>query len=152
MNGKRLATMMTVLTPVMVMAGALLPASPAQAATCRTAGHAYVVRDGRVFFSGYEGDERFGVPTLSAPSGTQVTVGGNGIAPGGKVILYLLDVNDVLRSVKRVDAQPAQSNCVSNENRWTIDMPRGRYVAYANYNAGNSGALVGERVAFIDVL
>lgn len=152
MRFKGLTNIMAVLTPVTVMASPLLPASPLRAAACRTPGHAYVVRDKRAFLSGYEGDERFGVPTLRARSGTRVTVGGNGIAPGGRVSLYLLDAGNALRPVKQVDAPPAQSTCVSAEKRWTIDMPRGRYLAYATYHAGNSGADVGDRVAMIEVV
>ena len=67
-------------------------ANPADAATCQTAGHAYLTQPGRLFFSGFEGNVQNGVPTAYASQGvTSFRVGGNGIKPGTRVIFQAND-------------------------------------------------------------
>jgi hypothetical protein len=64
-----------------VAAGLVVGATPAQAATCATEGHAYLTQPGKVYFSGYNGDTRFGVPRITATQGELFRLGGNGINP-----------------------------------------------------------------------
>src|SRR5262245_1948638 len=78
-----------------VAALSVIGASPAGATTvCNTPGHAYVTQPGRAFFSGYEGDQRFGVPTLSYVQGTQsFRLGGNGIRPGSQIVFFAINTD-----------------------------------------------------------
>jgi hypothetical protein len=65
---RRLIVLCTAL--ILVPLVTLGPASPAAAASCRTAGHAYLIYNGGVYFSGYEGNYQFGIQYLVLPRGT----------------------------------------------------------------------------------
>jgi hypothetical protein len=116
---------------------------------CNTPGHAYIVRNGQVYFSGYEGDERNGVPTLYINRGYHVTVGGNGIKPGQQVFFYFYD--DAGNQWSSATSHTANSGCVANEREITINLPRGHYLAKAYYQSGNTDLTYFDRVTFIQV-
>jgi hypothetical protein len=140
--------------------GGALGAPTASAARCATAGHAYLTQPGRVIFSGYEGNQQFGVPTVTYAQGTQsFRLGGNGISPGSGVDFFAFDRNTGAQ-VGFIPGRPAQyytttagSNCVVNENGpFTFTLPPGNYRIVANYFPGNNFRLVSDVVANLDVL
>jgi hypothetical protein len=146
-----------------VSAAAALAAPAAHAALasrCATAGHAYLTQPGRAIFSGYEGNQQFGVPTVTYAQGTQAfRLGGNGISPGSGIDFFVFDRNTGAQ-VGFVPGRPAQyytttarSNCVVNENGpFYFTLPPGNYRVVANYFPGNNFRLVSDYVANIDVL
>jgi hypothetical protein len=153
--------LLAVATLGMVAAGVALAAPAASAASrCATAGHAYLTQPGRVIFSGYEGNQQFGVPTVTYAQGTQAFgLGGNGISPGSGIDFFVFDRNTGAQ-VGFVPGRPAQyytttarSNCVVNENGpFFFTLPQGNYKVVANYFPGNNFRLVSDHVANIDVL
>ncbi len=137
-----------------------LGAPTASAARCATPGHAYLTQPGRTIFSGFEGNQQFGVPTVSYAQGTQsFRLGGNGISPGSGVDFFAFDRNTGAQ-VGFIPGRPAQyytttarSNCVVNENGpFTFTLSPGNYRIVANYFPGNNFRLVSDVVANIDVL
>ena len=143
-----------------VTATGALGAPTASAARCATAGHAYLTQPGRVIFSGFEGNQQFGVPTVTYAQGTQsFGLGGNGISPGSGVDFFAFDRNTGAQ-VGFVPGRPAQyytttarSNCVVNENGpFFFTLPPGNYRIVANYFPGNNFRLVSDVVANLDVL
>ena len=118
-----------------VTVGGAIGAPTASAARCATAGHAYLTQPGRVIFSGFEGNQQFGVPTVTYAQGTQsFRLGGNGISPGSGVDFFVFDRNTGAQ-VGFVPGRPAQyytttarSNCVVNENGpFIFTLPPGNY-------------------------
>src|SRR5262245_64576905 len=118
-----------------VTAVSVVGAAPANAARCATAGHAYLTQPGRVIFSGYEGNQQFGVPTVTYAQGTEAfRLGGNGISPGSGIDFFVFDRNTGAQ-VGFVPGRPAQyytstarSNCVVNENGpFFFTLPPGNY-------------------------
>jgi hypothetical protein len=143
-----------------VTVGGALNAPTASAARCATAGHAYLTQPGRTIFSGFEGNQQFGVPTVTYAQGTQsFGLGGNGISPGSGIDFFAFDRNTG-QQVGFIPGRPAQyytttarSNCVVNENGpFTFTLPPGNYRIQANYFPGNNFRLVTDVVANIDVL
>ena len=143
-----------------VTVGGALGAPTAGAARCATAGHAYLTQPGRTIFSGFEGNQQFGVPTVTYAQGTQnFRLGGNGISPGSGVDFFAFDRNTGAL-VGFIPGRPAQfytttagSNCVVNENGpFTFTLPPGNYRIVANYFPGNYFRLVSDVVANLDVL
>ena len=137
-----------------------LGAPTASAARCSTAGHVYLTQPGRTIFSGFEGNQQFGVPTVTYAQGTQsFALGGNGISPGSGIDFFAFDRNTG-QQVGFIPGRPAQyytstarSNCVVNENGpFTFTLPPGNYRIQANYFPGNNFRLVTDVVAYIDVL
>jgi hypothetical protein len=135
-------------------------AQPASASRCATAGHAYLTQPGRVIFSGFEGNQQFGVPTVTYAQGTQsFGLGGNGISPGSGVDFFAFDRNTGAQ-VGFVPGRPAQyytstagRNCVVNQNGpFVFTLPPGTYRIVANYFPGNNFRLVTDVVAHLDVL
>jgi hypothetical protein len=113
-----------------------------------------------VIFSGFEGNQQFGVPTVTYAQGTQAFgLGGNGISPGSGVDFFAFDRNTGAQ-VGFVPGRPAQyytstarSNCVVNENGpFFFTLPPGNYRIVANYFPGNYFRLVSDVVANLDVL
>ena len=142
-----------------VTATGALGAPTASAARCATAGHAYLTQPGRTIFSGFEGNQQFGVPTVTYAQGTQsFRLGGNGISPGSGVDFFAFDRNTGAQ-VGFIPGRPAQfytttarSNCVVSENGpFTFTLPPGNYRIVANYFPGNNFRLVSDVVANIDV-
>jgi hypothetical protein len=140
--------------------GGALGAPTASAARCSTAGHAYLTQPGRTIFSGFEGNQQFGVPTVTYAQGTQsFRLGGNGISPGSGVDFFAFDRNSGAQ-VGFVPGRPAQyytrgarSNCVVNEEGpFTFTLPPGNYRIQANYFPGNNYRLVTDVIANVDVL
>ena len=135
-------------------------AAPASATTrCATAGHAYLTQPGRVYFSGYEGNQQFGVPTVTYAQGTEsFRLGGNGISPGSGVDFFVFDRNTGAQ-VGFVPGRPAQyytsnagRNCVVNENGpFFFTLPPGNYRLVANYFPGNNYRLITDVIANINV-
>jgi hypothetical protein len=143
-----------------VTVGGALGAPTASAAHCATAGHAYLTQPGRTIFSGFEGNQQFGVPTVTYAQGTQsFRLGGNGISPGSGIDFFAFDRNTGAQ-VGFIPGRPAQyyttragSNCVVNENGpFTFTLPPGNYRIVANYFPGNNFRLVTDVVANLDVL
>lgn len=132
----------------------LLGASPASASACRTQGQAYLTQPGRVIFSGNEGNQVLGVPTLTYIQGTQYfNVGGNGIRPGTSIVFNVYN-RDNWSFVTSVQTAAAHSNCVVNEqgtSTFTFLGP-GHYQVQASYTSGYSGRYIaGDVVTNIDV-
>lgn len=150
----RRAAVALVMTAALSLAG-LGAASPAGATSqCATAGHAYLTQPGRVIFSGFEGNQQFGVPTESFTQGSRsYNVGGNGIRPGSAVGFIVVDRNTGA-FLGGAQTLGAGSNCVANERATTFfsQLAPGNYQVQASYQAGNSGAwVVNEPVANLDV-
>jgi hypothetical protein len=152
-----LATLGASLAAVAVGGG--LGAPTASAARCATAGHVYLTQPGRTIFSGYEGNQQFGVPTVTYAQGTQsFRLGGNGISPGSGIDWFAFDSNTGAQ-VGFVPGRPAQfytrnagSNCVVNEEGpFTFTLPPGNYRIQANYFPGNNFRLVTDVVAYLQV-
>ena len=143
-----------------VTVGGAIGAPTASAARCATAGHAYLTQPGRVIFSGFEGNQQFGVPTVTYAQNTQsFGLGGNGISPGSGVDFFVFDRNTGAQ-VAFVPGRPAQyytspagRNCVVNQNGpFIFTLPPGNYRVQANYFPGNYFRLVTDVVANLDVL
>jgi hypothetical protein len=135
-------------------------ASPASATgRCATAGHAYLTQPGRTIFSGFEGDQRFGVPTVSYTQGTQsFRLGGNGLAPYSYLNFRAVDAVTGAE-VPFIPGLPfgislvTGGNCVANEvGPFTFTLAPGSYRIVASYFAGNSGQIVNDVVANLDVV
>ncbi|MFB4285603.1 hypothetical protein ACBJ59_60825 [Nonomuraea sp. MTCD27] len=123
---------------------------PGNRVICKTDAHAYVVF-GRPYFSGYEGDERNGVPTMHVSSGTRVSVGGNGIKPNTSISFKVYNA-DTGAEVGAVTSRTAGSNCVANETGYTLSFSSGRYLVRATYTSGNSQTTYTDhRVTFIQI-
>jgi len=140
--------------------GATLEAVPAFAARCNTPGHVYLTQPGRAYFSGYEGNQQFGVPTVTYTQGWEsFSLGGNGISPGTFIDFFAFD-NTTGAQVGFIPGRPAQyptraahSNCVVNEEGpYTFTLPPGNYRIQANYFPGNNPRLVTDYVANLQVL
>jgi hypothetical protein len=143
-----------------VTASATLGGPTASAARCNYPGHVYLTQPGRTIFSGYEGNQQFGVPTVTYTQGSQsFRLGGNGISPGTFVDFFAFDRNTGAQ-VGFIPGRPAQyptraarSNCVVNEEGpFTFTLPPGNYRIQANYFPGNNPRLVTDVVTNIDVL
>jgi hypothetical protein len=148
----RLAAVLTslMLVPLAVV-GAASPA--AAAAACAQPGHAYLIHEGRAYYSGYEGDYRFGIQYLVLPRGTAVQVGAAGLKPGffGEFDLYPGDtVPPGWFYAQRLTRPQVGGNCVINQ-QWVYPHPSlvGTYQLRVNYVAGNSGAPVQETEVFV---
>ena len=128
-----------------VTAASLVGASPASAtAGCATSGHAYLTQPGRVIFSGFEGNQQFGVPTQTYVQFNQsFNVGGNGIRPGTAIRFDLMNT-DTGAFAGTITTRAARSNCVVNEegNALFTFLAPGNYQVRAQYITGNSNQFV----------
>jgi len=141
-----------------VAAVGAVAASPAGATTyCNTPGHAYLTQPGRAFFSGYEGNQQFGVPTVSYVQNTQsFRLGGNGIRPGSQIVFYAVNTDNGawagLVNGTNFNTRGAGSNCVVNEQGpFIFSLSPGNYRVMAAYLAGNSGQYIQDVVANVQV-
>jgi hypothetical protein len=142
-----------------VTAVGAIGAPSASAARCATAGHVYLTQPGRTIFSGYEGNQQFGVPTVTYAQGTQsFRLGGNGISPGSGIEFFAFDRNTgaqvgfVPGRAAQYPTRAAGGNCVVNEEGpFTFTLPPGNYRIQANYFPGNNYRLVTDVVANLDV-
>lgn len=128
--------------------GASLAASagPAAAGPCVTPGHAYFIypANGFNYMSGFEGDQRYGVTTITAHRGDGFQLGGNGIKPRREII-FRATSGMFGGSANTAITTDAGSNCVVNQrdNAFTIgNVPNGTYTIRAEYVAGNDEKLV----------
>ena len=120
-------------------------ASPAAADVCSNdvLGHAYLTQPGSVYFSGYNGDQRFGIRTVVVEQGEQFRVGGNGIKAATE-ISFLATKSDgsginFLNNVHEYETQPARDNCVVHEEGpYRVTAPPGLYRITATYAPRNS--------------
>jgi hypothetical protein len=143
---------------VTASAALAIGAAPAQAGTpgtCATEAHAYLTQPDRAYFSGYNGDQRFGVPTLVVSQGQQIRLGGNGIQPGsGMKFEAFKPPGPGLPPVgERINFGPlpgnrdyltlaARSNCVVHEEGpYRVTAPPGKYRIFVTYNPGNDPRL-----------
>ncbi|HWD46121.1 MAG TPA: hypothetical protein VHM23_20825 [Actinomycetota bacterium] len=155
-----LALAMFVASLSVVTVGGLVAAPMASAASCNTLGHAYVTAPGRsALTSGFEGDQRNGLPTWTYTQGWEsFRLGGNGISPGSFIDFFAFDANTG-QQVGFVPGRPAQyptraarSNCVVNEEGpYTFTLPPGTYKIVANYFPGNNFRLVTDTLGFLTV-
>ena len=150
----RRATAALVMLAALSVAG-LGAASPAGATgRCATAGHAYLTQPGRVIFSGFDGNQQFGVPTESFTQGSRwYNIGGNGIRPGTPVGFIVVD-RHTGAFLGGGQTLGAGSNCVANERAATFitQLPAGNYQVQATYQVGNTGAwVVNDAVANLDI-
>jgi hypothetical protein len=152
-----LATLAVSLSALAV--GGPLGVPTASAAGCATLGHVYLTQPGRTIFSGYEGSQQFGVPTVTYVQGTQsFRLGGNGITPGTSIDFFAFDTTTGAQ-VGFVPGRPAVyptryagSNCVVNEEGpYTFTLPPGNYRIQANYYAGIRRLFVTDVVANLQV-
>jgi len=143
-------------------AGLVVGATPAQAATCATEGHAYLTQPGKVYFSGYNGDSRFGLPRITAAQGELFRLGGNGINPypvNGRADIRWKAAGpggfiDFFPGVPLYHTLWAHDNCVVHEEGpFPVTAPPGTYRIYAFYTSGNHpGAEVLDEVAEMQVI
>ncbi|MFC6081588.1 hypothetical protein [Sphaerisporangium aureirubrum] len=142
-------TLVRVVVAVVTVFGVVgVVSTPAHAdPPCRTEGHAYMIYQGRVYFSGYEGRREFGVPHVSIPSGAAVEFGGNGILPGSGMSF---DTEGLINDRDLVG--PARGNCVVNQQRFFANFPPGEYVLFATYDVpGRSDPVEDDPVASITI-
>jgi hypothetical protein len=152
-----LATLAVSLSALAV--GGPLGVPTASAAGCVTSGHVYLTQPGRTIFSGYEGNQQFGVPTVTYVQGAEsFRFGGNGITPGTSIDFFAFD-STTGAQVGFVPGRPAvyptryaRSNCVVNEEGpYTFTLPPGNYRIQANYYAGIRRAFITDVVANLQV-
>lgn len=148
-------------------------ATPAQAYACATEGHAYLTQPGgQVHFSGYNGDQRFGVPSIVVSQGQPLSVGGNGIYPffaNGRFGIgwraekwtgpgpgnFSLGSINFFPNVALYETRSAYDNCVVHEQGpFPVAAPVGHYRIFANYTPGKHfpGEGVTDVVADVEVL
>jgi hypothetical protein len=164
-RGKRLlvplVTLVAFLSAVAVGGALSTPtATAASAARCNTPGHAYVTAPGRpALTSGFEGDQRNGLPTWTYTQGWEsFRLGGNGISPGSSVEFFVFDANNnqvgfVSGREASYFSRGARSNCVVNEEGpYTFTLPPGTYRVQANYFPGNNFRLVTDVLGYLNVL
>jgi hypothetical protein len=137
-----------------VSAALAIGAAPAQAGTpgtCATAAHAYLTQPGRAYFAGYDGDQRFGIPTLVVSQGQEIRLGGNGIQPGsGMKFEAFKPPGPGLPAVgEKINFGPlpgnrdyltlaARGNCVVHEEGpYRVTAPPGKCRIFVTYNPGN---------------
>jgi hypothetical protein len=103
-----------------------------------------VTRPGQVLFSGFNGDQRFGIPTVDVAQGFSFKLGGNGILPGSRISFQAWNRNtgQVLEFVRgrglTYTTNGARSNCVVNEEgSHSLSLPPGEYRIQAVYFPGN---------------
>lgn len=148
---RRLAVAATAMTLAFVSSVAVtsVTATPAYADDqCATPGMAYLIYGGRLYMSGYNGDQRFGVATVQMPVNAIVEVGANGINPN-----HVMQFELINRSTGQpwpwVYLPQAGGNCVVNQRSFFIAFPPtgnpnlpppppGSYTLTASYQAGNS--------------
>jgi hypothetical protein len=125
--------------------------TPAEAEQiCHTFGHVYLTQPGRVYFSGYEGNQQNGIPMVVASQGELFRLGGNGLQEGTTIRFFAQRVPgpgqesgtpiNFLTGSRDYVTQPARENCVVNEEgpyRLTAPTP-GRYRVFAEYTSGNT--------------
>jgi hypothetical protein len=122
--------------------------TPASASVCRTSGHAYLTQPGRVYFSGFEGNQQFGVPTYNTFAFDVFGYGGNGIRPGTQVRFDVIDKATgahaaVFNGQSTLFSRIAGSNCVANEQATSLFAQQpGTYRVLASYFVGNTGQYV----------
>ena len=152
----RQACLVAVLMLTLVaITASLAVATPAQAASCVTRGHAYVhPLSGGLYFSGYEGDGSVGIPTWYTFRGDRFQLGGNGIKPGTQIRWTAYDTvfGNAFPIVPSVTAA-AGSNCVVRQeaNTYIVTAVPGFYFIVAEYTAGNSGWTGAEIVTYASV-
>jgi hypothetical protein len=132
-------------TSLIAASGVALTSGAASAAVCVTAGHAYFIKpiSGPNYMSGFEGDQRYGVPTVTALRGDGFELGGNGIKPGTRITFTA--VSGMFGASNSLVTSTAASNCVVDQtrNRAAIgNLPNGTYTLFASYTGGNSGRFV----------
>jgi hypothetical protein len=154
-----LATLVASLSVVAVSGLVVAPAANAST-RCNTAGHAYVTAPGRpALTSGFEGDQRYGLPTWTYTQGWEsFRLGGNGISPGSFIDFFAFDANTgqqvgfVPGRAAQYPTRAAGSNCVVNEEGpYTFTLPPGTYKIVANYFPGNNFRLVTDTLGFLNV-
>jgi hypothetical protein len=144
---------------VALVAGMVTGAAPAGASTCATPGHAYLTQPGELYFSGFDGNQQFGVPTFNTFRGDTFQVGGNGIAPFFNIQFRAMNTatGAFVDLFSTGDAEfgfvtaTAFDNCVVHESgAFTLNLPDGRYRLVAQYLSGNLGTQVVDQV--VDVV
>jgi hypothetical protein len=102
-----------------------------------------LTQPGRVYFSGYDGEGQFGIPTMNAVQGDTFRVGGNGILPGTTIRFQSVNMAtgqqiDFTPTTRLYTTRGARNNCVVHEEGpLTVTAPPGRYRITAIYRPGN---------------
>jgi hypothetical protein len=108
-----------------------------------------------VIFSGFEGNQQFGVPTQTYVQFNQsFSVGGNGIRPGIAIRFDVINT-DTGAFGGSTTTRAARSNCVVNEEGTALFtfLAPGNYQVRAQYITGNSNQFVlGDVVTNLQVL
>jgi hypothetical protein len=142
-------SMLFALTLVTIAATAVT-APAASAAACAQPARAQFAYNGGVYFSGYEGDGRFGVQTVTIfRLGKALTVGVVGIQPETSAHFSIARFHPD-NIVQEFDAGKAEDNCVLNEWFFATDtnvLSGVQHWIYASYVSGNTGRAVNETVA-----
>jgi hypothetical protein len=149
--GKRPAGLLAALAAMTTVLVLGATPAPAQAVVCETPGHAYLTQPGKIYVSGYEGKENFGIPRIVAYQGQLFHLGGNGILPDSKINFESFRYPgpgetsgtriDVLPSLSNYYTRDAQDNCVVHEEGpYRVTAPPGRYRIFATYRSGNNTA------------
>jgi hypothetical protein len=134
---------------VVTIAASAAVAPAANAAFCDQLSHGQMSYNGGVYFSGYEGDHRFGVPTVTLGRlEKDVTVGGI-VMPGTTARFELFNASGGLET--RTFSLTAGDNCVSNEVvlRKDIFFSSGTYTLKSRYVSWTTGSPRDETVATI---
>lgn len=74
--GKRPAGLLAALAAMTTVLVLGATPAPAQAVVCETPGHAYLTQPGKIYVSGYEGKENFGIPRIVATKASSSTSAG----------------------------------------------------------------------------
>jgi hypothetical protein len=140
---RRATALFAALIAAAALAAVLAPAAAQAANRCATDGHAYITRPGGFFFSGFNGDQRFGIPTTTVSTEQSLKLGGNGILPGSRITFQAWNrANGTVLEFTRgrglaYSTNGARSNCVVNEESFRLSLPPGEYRIQAIYNPGN---------------
>lgn len=111
----------------------------------RHPGHAYLTQPGELYFSGFDGDQRFGIPTFDVVRGERFRVGANGVRPNSGISFTATNTATGALVDLFSTGNPgqgfvsgSQSNCVVHESgEFTVNLPDGRYRVVAVYQSGN---------------
>ncbi len=156
-NRLRRRITVTVLAAALAAGGTTALAPAADAATCKTLGHAYYIQrpSGATFFSGFQGDVRYGIPLLQVRRGDPFQLGGNGIKPGTSIRFF--EQNGVMGGQfgnQSFTTTNAGSNCVVDQTRnngFIGNVPNGIYRVRASYSVP-SGSISGDPIVDLKVV
>jgi hypothetical protein len=145
--------LLTLVAALVTTTTAGLQPARAAAGPCGNLGQAYVItQSGTVYMSGCEGDQRFGVQTISLQRFDVVQLAGNGIK-SGTPITFKLSVPD--GSTETYTTTNAGKNTVvpqePNSYFFKGTAPLGLYTFSANYTSANGKSVSNEPVVRVQL-